>query len=309
MGILSWFGSLERRILTPGLTFVPYFWRIRVIRIPKKQYKFFFRASEEDEMYSKDRQLLFPDIAGWLRLPYDDIDSLIRFIESGIETEEAALERRIKEEVVGVVKNVLAEYNHNELIGTSKLEEIFKKVRDALFGNNRLFCRSGICGKDWTDLTAGTGEVVIRVETIRLTNDLNQAMGEPVINRYKAKAATAVGQKASNEILGMVARQVGLTVKELAERLKADVSLAGKPSKDGGFKEAFEHSRSQTRLNLGTGEGVTYHEEQVVISTGKDQVPLEPNVAAAIVALRELSKARNPGQPKNPPGSKPPRKK
>lgn len=299
VALRSWFGRLEKKkILRSGLCFVPWHFGIlkfdghplcKLVRIPKKQFKFFFPGSSEDRVWSKDRQQLLVDVGGYIRFPYDEIKFLIQMIEAGVPLEEERLQRLIKQEVISGIKDILGGFDHSQAIGKSNLAAIRDAAIVFFHDPNGLFYRSGICGKDPNITNPGTGEVIIRVETVNPTPELQRAMEAPVVAQYKADAAKDIAKRKAEEIggqiLGTVARSHGMTVQELEADIKAYPEKRGKSIKEGGYAETFTYAEDQVKRDRAI-DGL----EDIRVGN-VDGTPLEPGIAT-IAAMFGLGKRK-----------------
>jgi len=110
-------------------------------------------------------------------------------IKSGVPTGPEGLQEWMETEVISGMRDILAEYNHDQVIGHSNLAAVREKAKEFFLNPTGLFAKSGICGNDTTSFTEGTGEVIIRVDTVNPTQKLQDAMESPVVATYESEAA------------------------------------------------------------------------------------------------------------------------
>ena len=324
VALRSWFGKVEKRIFPSGVCLVPWLFDIRfngrtlceLVRIPTKQLPFNFEGKVEQRIWSKDRQLLLVDISGYVRFPYNEVDSLYLMVKSGVPTEERAFQDWMQQETVAGLRDILAGFNHDEAIGKSNLAAIREATRDFFLSPSGLFAKSGICGNDLLSFTEGSGEVIVRVDSINPTTELQKAMEKPVVARYEAQAAKETAKREAEEVggqvLGIVARQHGMTVEDLEELLEASPDIRGTSVSESGLKETFEWAQAQTTRDRAE-EGLTYDESKIDISSGGQ--PLKDSnlgaviggIAAAVSQIgrggrRRRNRQNPPGNPSGNPG-------
>lgn len=200
VAIVLFFGEpQEDQVYPSGVVFIPwipikwdghYPWDLA--RIPTRQLPFNFRRvgrEEEQRIWSKDRQALLVDISGYVRFPYIEPESLCLMIKSGVPLEEKVLQEWMQDEVVSGLRDILAAYDHKQAIARSNLDAVRAAAQEFFLRATGLFAKSGICGNDAENFELGTGEVIIRVDTISPTKVLSDAMEAPVVAEYLADAA------------------------------------------------------------------------------------------------------------------------
>ncbi|MEK7664726.1 MAG: hypothetical protein AAB361_01135 [Patescibacteria group bacterium] len=161
-------------------------------RIPTRQLPFNFKGiggADEQRIWSSDRQSLLVDISGYARFPYDEPESLVLMIKSGVPVNEKVLQEWMQIEVISGLRDILATYDHKRVLARSSLDTVRVAAQDFFLRDTGLFARSGICGNDSRSFTLGTGEVIIRVDAINPTQRLSDAMETPVVSEYEADAA------------------------------------------------------------------------------------------------------------------------
>ncbi len=237
-------------------------------------------------------------------------------VKSGVPTEERAFQDWMQQETVAGLRDILAGFNHDEAIGKSNLAAIREATRDFFLSPSGLFAKSGICGNDLLSFTEGSGEVIVRVDSINPTTELQKAMEKPVVARYEAQAAKETAKREAEEVggqvLGIVARQHGMTVEDLEELLEASPDIRGTSVSESGLKETFEWAQAQTTRDRAE-EGLTYDESKIDISSGGQ--PLKDSnlgaviggIAAAVSQIgrggrRRRNRQNPPGNPSGNPG-------
>jgi len=316
VAIMLFFGEPEPLIYESGPVFLPwvpikwdghYPWEL--VRIPTKQLPFNFEGKVEQRIWSSDRQMLLVDISGYVRFPFNEPDSLVLMIKSGVPTEETALGEWMEKEVVSGLRDIMAGFDHKQAIGRSNISSIRIAATDFFLQPAGLFARSGLCGNDPHNFTVGTGEVIIRIDTVNPTAELQKAMESPVVATYQAEAAKETARKNAEEIggqiLGTVARTHGMTPQQLDTDLTAHPEKRGKSVKDGGYAETFEWAQAQTTRDRSGNVSLAYDERKIDVTSGGKSI--DPNFAGLIGAAEAIAGAfgkrnqgTNPG--KNPGG-------
>lgn len=197
IGVRKWWGEPEERIFKSGLVFVPWSFEIKfgghplceLVKVPRKWLKGKFSASLDDQLWTADHQILLADIGWEIRCPFDEADAIVKMIRSGVPMEEIALQEWFRQEVITGVRDVVSDYKHDSIISKSRVAEVREKAANFFRRSDGLFAKSGICGNNPVVLDEGKGEVIIRVETIKLSKRLSDAMEDPVVAKYEADAA------------------------------------------------------------------------------------------------------------------------
>jgi len=259
VAIRSRFGTLGNKILRSGLTFLPWFPGIKLVRITTKQIPFQFDGALEHRVWSSDRQGLLVDLSGYVRFPYEDLCSLKLMIRSGVPTEAAALGEWMEDEVVAGLRDIMAGFSLEQSIGRSNLRKIRTRAEKFFRDSSGLFVKSGLCGSDPENLTPGTGEVIVRVEQVNPTAEMQRAMQAPIAAKYRANAAKETAKQAAEEvggqIIGIVARQHGMTIEQLERDLKDHPEKRGTSVANGGYSETFNYAQDQVKRDRAAANG------------------------------------------------------
>ncbi len=202
VALQSRFGSIKKKIYRSGLTWVPPFPGISLYRITTEPITFKFEGVESHSLRCKDRLLVFADIVGNIRFPYDEIDSLILMIKSKVPLDEAGLQNKVEEEVVSGMRGIVAKFSLEEALAKDNLEEIRKAAQTFLLRKTGYFAKAGICGNNGKNFTPGTGEVIVRIEQIRTTPGLEAALQKPAIAKLEAEAAKSTQERDAALIAG-----------------------------------------------------------------------------------------------------------
>lgn len=300
----------DPRILTSGIVFVPWGFDImfgghplcRLIRIPKRHYLLSIEGKTEHEVWSKDRIPLRVDISVNLRLPFLESGAIAQVIQSGVPFfDQEALDSWMSEEIIAGVRDICAEYNHDEVIAHSSLKTLRKKGEEFFRGPHSLFSRSGLCGMYPWHLKEGHGEVVIRIEKVSLATELEEAMQKKVLEGYLADAAKETSRRNAEEVGGQVLRILSILCGVEIESLStsANKKKRGIPIADGGYREWFEWAMKQTTRDR-AGAGFSYSEEvsdkktSIDISSAGGRI--DPNVAAILGAVTAAGEALGGGR-------------
>jgi hypothetical protein len=209
--------------------FVPYIpikfgnfrvWELRIY--PKILYLFNYEGTPEspakEHVWSSDHQQLFLEISGFVRFPYDESDSLVRMYEAGVPRDKEGLVKWIKEEVIAGSRNFMAQHSLHFAISRPNLEVISQQAQIFFVREEGLFAKSGICGQDSGNFTPGTGEVVLRIDSITPTQEVREAMGRPTVARYDAEAADSIAKARAKEAVGPVEEAMSAWVADLAAK-------------------------------------------------------------------------------------------
>lgn len=189
----------------PGwFIFVPWLPGVRLVRYPKSPIEFTYNVLPADKVWSKDRQELLADIGGWVRFPYEEADSLRKMTQAKVPTDHEGFTAWAKKEIVSGMRDILAGFTLDEAIARSNLEKIRGDAKDFFLRTDGLFAMSGICGNDPQSFLPGGGEVIIRIETIDMTETLRRKKEEVAtadLDKQIAKArAVAEGIVAGDPI-------------------------------------------------------------------------------------------------------------
>ena len=262
-GIKTHYGELENQLYPSGPVYVPwipikwdghYPWDM--IKIPTKQFPFRYNGVKdkklEHQVWSKDHQLLYVDVSGYFRFPYDEIESVKMMIKAGVPFEEKAFQEWAEEEIISGFKDIMAGYTLEEAISRSNLTAISEAAKKFFLREDGLFARSGICGNDLTSFTPGTGEVILRLEQANSTEEIQKALQAPVVARFNAIAAKETAKQESTETIGalnlMIDEQIAGLSKEEQDKLTKEekkeirkecmnILLRGRAAKVGGLKD------------------------------------------------------------------------
>ena len=196
-----------------------------LIRISKNQHPFRFDGAADQRVWSSNHIALIVDISGYWRAPYLEPHSLLKMSESGVPTEEVEIQKKMRDEIVAGMRDILAGYNHEEAISADNIEAIRQKATEFFLRKDGFFVSSGMCGEDEKTFTLGHGELIIRVEQVDVPDDVRADMALPVKAKYRADAAVETARQekieVSDALKDMVADQVA-AMKKLIPGLSAD---------------------------------------------------------------------------------------
>ena len=188
----------------------------------------------EEQVWSSDHQQLFVQISGFVRIPYNEPDSLMQMVENNVPADSAKLAQWVKEEVVAGVRNFMSQYTMEHAIAKPNLVQINDAAKTFFLRPEGLFAKSGICGNNPTNFTPGTGEVVLRIDQILPTKKVRDAMGNPAVAKYDAEAAKSEAKQEAikagvidikmDEWIKKQAKRTGKTVAEATTAAMADGS-------------------------------------------------------------------------------------
>ncbi len=284
-----------------GLHFVPWLPGFELVKIPKKMFRLLYEKDPNATtgsvmsgtmfgVRSKDKQKLFVEATFFLRFPYNDTESLVEIIESGVPFEnDEVLRDWIEDAIAPDVLYVFGQKNYTEVMGGTANEALNKEVNERLRGdpllpNDSLLERCGLFGEDPKDRTPGSGEAFLEIEDVHLSGPLGRSLELVETNRLEAEAAKSVADKNAEEtagrILKMVARMNGLPLDDVIEKdvngktvidaatgkpviiteglntkLAKNQKLRGMPADQGGFKEDFEYARDQVKRDRAGEQG------------------------------------------------------
>jgi len=259
VGLVRYFGKVERKIHSNGHLFiVPWFWGIDLVRITKDPIKLPYETNDE-EIYSSDGQLMFPNLTFYFRFPFKDVDSLAMMVEAGVPLTEEELKPWAKDRLMPAQHQVFRRHNHKELISGMELSTLAAEINQVLHKDGSLLRECGILGKNYLDITPGTGQAFVEVEQVNVSPELRRAMAAPIEAGYMADAAKQTARMNSEQIgsqlLGTVARKHGLTIEMLETDLQAHPEKAGKPVAEGGYRESFVYAEDQVKRDRAGAAG------------------------------------------------------
>jgi len=289
VAMIKYFGKIKKEVHESGLVLVLWCPGVELVIIPRDEMLFRFAIELDHGVWSSDHQSLCVDLSGSIRFPYNDADSLVLMIESGVPLVEEELQDWIEDEVVSGFREIMAAFNHRQALDRGNLGKIREAAMEFFHQETGLFVKSGICGKDPGDLTAGSGEVIIRVEKVDTTEELRTAMQFPVLATYQADAAKQTArmnaEQVGGQVLGIVARQHGMTINGLEADLKSNPQKAGLPVAEGGYKESFAYAQDQTKRDRAGAVG-ELTDIRIGNSDGSSMNGELPAFAAAALLLR-----------------------
>ena len=247
MALRRFFGELEPTVRYSGLLFSP----LDLVRIPRKMFKLSYEVSEEHGVYTKDGQLVFPEVSFFMELPYDEPESLIQVIRSGVPLGEEELRDWAEDILIPALRKVFQKKLHTELIGDVDVNSINDEINKILDDPKGVLRACRVTGEDPNVTEPGTGRAFAEIEVIRLTKELQDAKAAKVAQGYLADAARETARRNAEEVggqvLGIVARMSGLTVEKLEKDLRDHPEKRGKSTKDGGYAETFTYAQDQTK--------------------------------------------------------------
>lgn len=246
---LQYFGRLKKKKLTSsngrfgsGLHFVPWFWGIKLVRIPQKKLPQVYKGDENKpsweisgtqlQVRSKDWQKLGIDATFFLGLPDDD-DQIDTIIASGVPiNDEEELRKWIERAFSPDLFSVFGQYNYTDVMGGLKNEELSGKVNDLLQKPDSLLCRCGLFDNNpLTTNKPGTGEAYLRIEYVHVSGPVGKNLELIATLQLEAQAekgAAIVKAEAAESIAKAKARIIGRTIElMLDEWFKGEVTRMG----------------------------------------------------------------------------------
>lgn len=273
--ILHWGKLMD--FVENGKVFVPWFplkfgqhYMYELLFIPISWFILSYEGKEEHEIYSKDGVLMRVQVSLRIRLPYKDKKYLAMVVESGvpISGSEAEMADHFEDETIAVTKDVLAEFGWEDATSKAKLVEINNLAKVRFTDKDSFFCQSGICGCDAGDLTPGSGEVVLRIEQVKLTTSMQQKRERVETAKLDIRIAESESEAA--------AQNAGVVPKAYAAWLKTS---EGQAASDDMKAEAFEAIR-QGKLSA---DGHYNENDAVVVVRGPRNTPLNPDLQGLAV--------------------------
>ena len=273
------FGKIIRKIFRSGLMFLPYFPGVRLIRITTKQLPLRYEGKLEHRVWSGDRQGLLVDVTGAVRFPFNELDSLILMVQSGVPLDQAGLQEWAEDETISGLKDIAAGFTLEESLSKSNITAINAAAMAFFLRPDGLFAKSGICGNNPTNFEPGTGEVILRIEQINPTEKIQKAMELTVSAKYEANAARETARMNAEEVGTQIITTVALLsgvdiddpakLKAFKEKINTDPTLRSKPASDGGYKEVFDAAIDQLKrdrsgaqdIRVGNADGTAMNGE------------------------------------------------
>ena len=303
VGIRLHRGKPEERVYQPGWAFVPYIpiqwngyhWQDMVL-IPTRIFKLTYEGKEDHKLRSQDRQLLFLQFTMYLQFPYDCAKYLIDMIRTGVPFgSEAKLTEWVEDKIVPILLQVLKRRGYRKAISEDEMNAINDEVNAILKQEGSVLRLAGIYGEDPKVKEPGTGFADLEVEQILCTPELEAAMAAPAVADEMALAARSnaanAAEKTGSQVLGIVARMHGMTLKALERDLRKNPKKAGLSVNDGGYAESFAWAQPQTTRNLAGDQGeLSYNEDRIDISSGGKGI--DPNFAIVFAGLKAVGAAR-----------------
>ena len=316
VGRLRIFGKIDTEPIESGWVFVPYFWGIDLVRIPKRVLKLEYeiKLGEGHDLYTSDLQEAGFDATWYFTLPYNESPSIVRMIEAGVPMDEAKLSEKLEDVLIPKVRQILSQKSYKELVANVDLTDINIKVNKLLHDPDGVLCKMGILGIDPTTTIPGTGQANLEIEVIRLKEELRKKLESSKMAELDVDIAKNTAKKNAEEvggqILGIVARQHGIDTTALESELKAHPDKRGKSVTDDGYKETFEWAQTQTaRDRVGAGNA-TIKQSKLDIDVNSGGKAIEnPDFkgfaamvagGAAVISQFAESKENPKGKPKTP---------
>ncbi|MCX6723560.1 MAG: SPFH domain-containing protein [Candidatus Staskawiczbacteria bacterium] len=257
VGVLLRFGKPQsvHRSGSVVVKWVPFKWDEHypweLVRIPTKMFQLSYEGSQDHKIWSSDNQRLLVETSVYMRFPYADDPALIRMVKSSVPTTEEGLKKWMEEEVIRVVRHVMANRTYKVGIGGSDSEAIAREANELFSRADGLLVRSGVYGTDVKSADEGKGEVTLKVEQVLLTPELQSKLESVEVAELEATAAKGTARRNAEEvggqILGIVARSHGMSISELEADLKAHPEKRGMSTKKGGYAETFVYAQDQTK--------------------------------------------------------------
>lgn len=289
VGLVKYFGTIEDVVYKSGPAFVPYFWGIELIRIPRKQLRLDFVAENKDEIRSLDRIRLYPEISVYVTFPYDELESLLKMVQNDVPLTEDKLKEKYEDVIMPAVQEAFKDVVVADVVRQKKVVEGL--INTALREREGILFKAGITGIEPTDNRPGHGWVSAQIESTGLPEHINEAMEAPVIGKYKADAARQTSLQNAQEIglqvmitaaiVSGVNVQDEAALKAFMDKVNTDPTLQTKPASKGGFKEAFAKAWDQVKRDRAGVEEV-----RIGNADGSSMKGELPAFAAAALLLR-----------------------
>ena len=272
-----------------------------LVRITRKQVQFRYegnrhRGKEENKekhmVWTKDRQLVFIDVTGFIRAPYDEAVSLVLVIRSKVPLDEEKFSPWSEDELIAGLRDIMARFTLEEALANSNLSAIKAGMQEFLLRPEGLFATSGICGNDATSFTPGTGEVVVRIEQINPTEEAQKAMQAPLVARYKAEAAKSTAQEQSMLISGPLRIAMAEWVVSNQKPNETTEKTLARLKKDGSYAQ---HERMVKDLILAQGGNLEVDRIEVGAPDGS-QLQGELGAATAFAGAMAAMLSRGGGR-------------
>ena len=292
---------LSAHILKPGLTFVPLLPGVDIVGVPTAWLEFDYEGTLEHEFRTSDLQLVTAEISGKVRLPYDEGDSIALMIAAGVPFNEEEFQKWAEDEIISGARDIIAEFSHKDIVAAGNLPLIREKMKKFFLAPTGLFAKAGICGNDLDSFEPGKGEVIIRIEQLRLTKQLSEDMAALVGAKYRADAASETARQEAQETAGaltlMINEQIaaavasGLTITDEDRRQIRkeclNILLRGRAAKVGALKD----------VRVGSASGGDFAQGSISEFVG--------SIISAVVASRsDDGKAKDGGKGKGKDGDK-----
>ncbi|MCX6722015.1 MAG: hypothetical protein NTY04_02400 [Candidatus Staskawiczbacteria bacterium] len=253
VALRQFFGRLEKKIREAGLVWVPKFPGVGLVRVTKKMLKLRYerKLGSEHKIWTSDMQEVGFEGTFEVMLPYKEVDSLITMSEAGVHFDEAGLTDDLEDPLIAIVKQVVSARGYEQLLKDIDIKAINKAINALLHSSKGILCKLGILGSNPKDESAGTGYARFVLETITISEELRKKLESVKTTELDAtigkQTASQAAEQIGGQILGTVARMHGKTAEELEAALKADPTLRGKSTKDGGFAEDFAYAQDQVK--------------------------------------------------------------
>jgi hypothetical protein len=231
VGIPVLFGKPLPWSCLSGLVFlpwVPFAWKL--VRIPTKMYRLTYEGAEEAQVMSRDHQVLRVEVSVYLRFPYVCPAYMVRLVKAGVPLTEAGLRVWAEEEILSVVRDVMARYGYKMAIGRDKLDEINVAVNALFDQKDGLLCKTGVCGENPANKAEGSGEVFLKIEQILPTPRLQVQLETIETAELGVRVAKSVAQQEAAEV-GAIDLKMDEWIKKEAKRLNKpieEVTVAAK---------------------------------------------------------------------------------
>jgi hypothetical protein len=234
VGIAILWGKPFEKVFGSGLRFVP--WPCKIVHIPTKLFKLTYEGGEQHKIWSRDRQLLFPQATLYLQFPYSSGKHLVDMIQRDVPFTEEALTDWAEDVIIPALRRVLAKRKYQQAIDADELGNINTDVNSILMADGSVLRTAGVYGDDPNVIVEGTGFARLEVEQIMLTEELQkkeQAVATAALDievaRCQADAEAArisAVNRAMDEWVNVQARKMKKSVAKALTVLKADGSWA-----------------------------------------------------------------------------------
>ncbi len=294
VALRQYFGWLEKKILTSGLHFVPWFPGIKLVRVPKKMFRLLYEKDGNKPgsvmsgnmmgVRSKDRQKLFIELTVFVRFPYRFVNSLVRIIESGVPLEEGALRDWIEDAVAPDVLYTFGQRKYEDVMGGRANEALNTDINERLQKRGSLLRSCGLFGNGPEKNDPGTGEAFLKIEDVHLSGPLGESLERVVTAKLEAEASESEAKTKARLIGAPIEIMFEQWIKGEAKRMGVTVPEATKALKDSGAYARKEKELNELRQREMAGGGsYDVEEKNINLNINSGGEPLKDSDMAAFI--------------------------